>query len=135
MPIYEYRCHSCRRKVSILWRSFSEAAAGQPVCPHCGGRDLTRLVSKVAVLRSEESRLDDLADPSTLGDLDENDPKSIARWMRKMSRETGEELGDELNEVVDRLEAGESPEEIEKAMPELGSDDAADDATGSDLGE
>ena len=135
MPIYEYRCHSCRRKVSILWRSFSEAAAGQPVCPHCGGRDLTRLVSKVAVLRSEESRLDDLADPSTLGDLDENDPKSIARWMRKMSRETGEELGDELNEVVDRLEAGESPEEIEKAMPELGSGDAADDATGSDLGE
>jgi putative FmdB family regulatory protein len=135
MPIYEYRCHSCRRKVSILWRSFSEAAAGQPVCPHCGGRDLTRLVSKVAVLRSEESRLDDLADPSSLGDLDENDPKSIARWMRKMSRETGEELGDELNEVVDRLEAGESPEEIEKAMPELGSDDAADDATGSDLGE
>jgi hypothetical protein len=121
--------------VSILWRSFSEAAAGQPVCPHCGGRDLTRLVSKVAVLRSEESRLDDLADPSSLGDLDENDPKSIARWMRKMSRETGEELGDELNEVVDRLEAGESPEEIEKAMPELGSDDAADDATGSDLGE
>jgi putative FmdB family regulatory protein len=135
MPIYEYRCHSCRRKVSILWRSFSEAAAGQPVCPHCGGRDLTRLVSKVAVLRSEESRLDDLADPSSLGDLDENDPKSIARWMRKMSRETGEELGDELNEVVDRLEAGESPEEIEKAMPELGSGDAADDATGSDLGE
>lgn len=135
MPIYEYRCHSCRRRVSILWRSFSEAAAGQPICPHCGGRELTRLVSKVAVLRSEESRLDDLADPSSLGDLDENDPKSIARWMRKMSRETGEDLGDELNEVVERLEAGESPEEIEKTMPELAGDDATGDTTSDELGE
>jgi putative FmdB family regulatory protein len=135
MPIYEYRCHRCRRRVSILWRSFSEAATGQPVCPHCGGRELTRLVSKVAVLRSEESRLDDLADPSSLGDLDENDPQSIARWMRKMSRETGEDLGDELNEVVERLEAGESPEEIEKSMPELAGSDTTDDATGDELGE
>lgn len=129
MPIYEYRCLSCRRRVSILWRTFAEAANGQPVCPRCGGRELTRLVSKVAVLKSEESRLDDLSDPSSLGDLDENDPKSIARWMRKMSRKMGEDLGDELDEVVDRLEAGESPEEIEKTMPELSGDDTADSAS------
>jgi len=72
------------------------------------------------VLRSEESRLEDLADPSNLAGLDENDPKSMARWMRKMSREIGEDLGPEFDEVVDRLEAGESPEEIEAAMPDLG---------------
>jgi len=70
-------------------------------------------------LRSEESRLDDLADPSSLGGLDENDPKSLARFMRKMAGETGEDLGPEFEEVVGRLEAGEDPESIEQSMPDL----------------
>jgi putative FmdB family regulatory protein len=119
MPIYEYRCLDCRRRVSILWRSFAEAEAGEPVCPHCGGTDLTRLVSRVRVVRSEESRLEDLADPSFLSDFDENDPRSMARLMRRMADEVGEDLGPEFEEVVGRLEAGESPEEIEESMPDL----------------
>jgi hypothetical protein len=64
--------------------------------------------------------LDDLADPSSLAGLDESDPKSMARWMRKMSREMGEDLGPEFDEVVDRLESGQSPEDIEESMPDLG---------------
>lgn len=123
MPIYEYRCNGCRRRVSVFWRSFSDITSGQPRCPRCDGTDLTRLISRVAVLKSEESRLEDLADPSSLTGLDENDPKSIGRWMRKMSAEMGEDLGDEFSEVVDRLEAGESPEDIEAAMPDLGGAD------------
>ncbi|NOZ29056.1 MAG: zinc ribbon domain-containing protein [Chloroflexi bacterium] len=133
MPIYEYRCHHCGRRVSLLWRSFSEAERGNPKCPRCGSRDLTRLVSRVNTLRSEESRLEDLADPDFLGDLDENDPRSIGRWMRKMSQELGEDLGDEFNEVVERLEAGESPEEIEKEMPDLAGG-GGDWDSGSDFG-
>jgi putative FmdB family regulatory protein len=126
MPIYEYRCHDCRRRVSIWWRTFSEAETGTARCPRCGGEQLTRLVSKVRVLRSEESRMEDLADPANLGDLDENDPRSIARWMRKMGDEVGEDIGPEFEEVVDRLEAGESPEEIERTMPDLAGDGGAD---------
>ena len=86
MPIYEYRCQDCRRRVSIFFRSFSDVE-GEPACPRCGGHNLTRLISRVAVVRSEDSRLDDLSDPSMLDGLDEDDPKSIARWMRKMSAE------------------------------------------------
>ncbi|HIE38891.1 MAG TPA: zinc ribbon domain-containing protein [Anaerolineales bacterium] len=119
MPIYEYRCLDCRRRVSILWRSFSEAEGEEPVCPHCGGTNLTRLVSRVRVVRSEGSRLEDLADSSFLSDFDENDPRSMARLMRRMADEVGEGLGPEFEEVVDRLEAGQSPEEIEKEMPDL----------------
>jgi putative FmdB family regulatory protein len=119
MPIYEYRCHDCRRRVNLFYRSFA-AIQDEPTCPRCGGINLTRLISRVAVVRSEESRLDDLADPSMLGDLDENDPKSMARWMRKMSAEAGEEMPSEFDEVIDRLEAGQSPEEIEESMPDLG---------------
>lgn len=119
MPIYEYTCHDCRRRVSLLWRSFADAQQREASCPRCGGHHLTRLISRVAVLRSEENRMDDLADPSSLGDLDENDPKSLARFMRKMATETGEDLGPEFEEVVGRLEAGEDPEAIEKSMPDL----------------
>ncbi|MCB0252439.1 MAG: zinc ribbon domain-containing protein [Anaerolineae bacterium] len=120
MPIYEYRCADCRRRVSVWWRTFSDAETGEPVCPRCGGTQLSRLVSRVAVLRSEESRLDDMADPSAFGDLDEDDPRSIGRWMRRMSAETGEPLDGEFSEVIDRLESGESPESIERSMPDLG---------------
>ncbi len=127
MPIYEYVCHDCKRRVSLLWRSFTDAQEREAICPRCGGAHLTRLISRVAVLRSEESRLDDLADPSSMGDLDENDPKSLARFMRKMASETGEDLGPEFEEVVGRLEAGEDPESIEQTMPELGSAPASDD--------
>jgi len=129
MPIYEYTCHDCRRRVSLLWRSFADAESREAVCPRCSGSHLTRLVSRVSVIRSEESRLDSLADPGALDGLDENDPKSLARFMRKMAGETGEDLGPEFEEVVDRLEAGEDPESIEQSMPEL-----ADGAGGMGMG-
>jgi putative FmdB family regulatory protein len=123
VPVYEYRCHDCRRRVSIFWRTFSDVDTESVNCPRCGGTRLTRLISRVRMIRSEESRLDDLADPSGLPDLDENDPKSLGRWMRKMRTEIGDEVGEDLgpefDEVVGRLESGEDPESIEKSMPEL----------------
>lgn len=120
MPIYEYGCYDCRKRFSLFFRSFAAVEKEPPVCPLCQGTNLKRLMSKVAFVRSEESRLEDLADPSNLAGLDEDDPKSMARWLRKMGNEVGEDLGDEFNEVVDRLEAGEDPEAIEKSLPDLG---------------
>jgi putative FmdB family regulatory protein len=108
MPIYEYRCAGCRRKVTVLTLRVSEQV--DPVCEHCGSRDLTRLMSRFAMVRSEDARLDDLADPSSLSGLDENDPKSMARWMRKMGKELGED-STELDEMADELEAGGAAED------------------------
>ena len=135
MPIYEYRCGNCKRRVSIFFRSFS--AVGDARCPNCNSADLTRLVSKVASLKSEDARLESLSDPSNFGDVDENDPKSLARFMRKMGGEMGEEMGPEFGEMVDRLEAGESPEEIEKSMPGLGGEAGGPgmEGNGGDFGE
>src|SRR5438552_3596878 len=87
MPIYEYRCGDCGRKTTVLTLRASEKVDAK--CERCGGGKLTRLMSRFALLRSEDDRLDDLADPSSLGNLDENDPKSMARWMRKMGKERG----------------------------------------------
>jgi len=104
MPIYEYRCTDCQRKVSVLTLRVSESV--DPVCDRCGSRKLTRLMSRFALVRSEGSRIDDLSDPSSLSGVDENDPKSMARWMRKMGKELGEDAGEDFDQMVDELEAG-----------------------------
>ncbi|HJU12176.1 MAG TPA: zinc ribbon domain-containing protein [Candidatus Binataceae bacterium] len=105
MPIYEYECEKCRRKSSILTMRVSEKI--DPVCSHCGSTEMSRLMSRFAMPRSEEARLDAMADPSKLGDFDENDPKSVARVMRRMGSEMGDEFaGPEFDEAVDELEHG-----------------------------
>ena len=131
MPIYEYRCQDCGRKLSVFWRSRADVKT--PICRRCGSSNMARLVSRVRVIRSQEDHMEDLSDEAMLADLDENDPRSLGRWMRKMSRETGEDLGPEFDEVVGRLEAGEDPDEIEKSMPELGDMGGSDFAGGSEF--
>jgi hypothetical protein len=58
-------------------------------------------MSRFATIRSEEDRLDSLADPSSLGDLNEDDPRSVARWMKKMGSEMGEDMGDDVEAAMD----------------------------------
>jgi putative FmdB family regulatory protein len=101
MPIYEYRCTACRRKVTVLTMRVSEAV--DPICEHCGSRDLTRLLSRFAMVRSEGARLDDLTSDAALGDVDESDPKSMARWMKKMGNELGEDLGEDFDAMTDEM--------------------------------
>lgn len=108
MPIYEYHCPTCGLRQSILSRTYSAPEA--PRCRRCGGTGLRKLVSSFYAPKSEEDVLDRLADPSRMGDVDENDPRSVAQWARRMARESGEDLGAEFDEMVDRLEAGEMPE-------------------------
>jgi putative FmdB family regulatory protein len=105
VPLYEYRCSRCRGRKTILTLRVGEAVDVR--CPRCGTPTLERQMSRFALPRSEEARLDALADPSRLGDLDEQDPKSMARWMRRMGGELGDELGgDELDGMVDQIESG-----------------------------
>ena len=114
MPIYEYRCNQCRKKVSILTLRISEKVDER--CEHCGSTNLSRLASRFAMSRSEESRLDSLADPTNLAGLDESNPRSMARWMRKMGKEMGEEFGGEdFDQMVDEMESGKTPEGDEGA--------------------
>jgi putative FmdB family regulatory protein len=105
MPIYEYRCTACKRKTTVLTLRVSESVA--PECSHCKGRHLERLMSRFATVKSEDARLDALADPAALGDVDERDPRSMARWMRKMGKEMGEDVaGADFDEMVDQMESG-----------------------------
>jgi putative FmdB family regulatory protein len=113
MPIYEYQCGDCRRRVSLLVMRISDPEA--PRCPRCGGERLTRLLSRFATLRSEDDRLQSLADPGQLGDLDENNPRSVARWMKKMGSELGEDVGEDWDEMVDEAVEDEADTEADRA--------------------
>ena len=99
MPIYEYECQGCRRRLSLLVRSF--ASASTPRCPRCGSAELARLMSRFATVKSEDARLESLADPSRYGDLDEDDPGSVARFMKRMGQEMGEDLGEDLDAAME----------------------------------
>lgn len=132
MPLYDYRCQACHNRVSIQ-QSYAEYGRTPVNCPVCGSSKLTRIIGRVRIAKSEDRRLDDMSDPSFLGDVDENDPKSLARAMKKMGQEMGEDLPPEFGEITDRLEAGEDPESIEKSMPGLGEGmDGGMDAGGDD---
>ncbi len=126
MPIYEYYCADCRKRVNVFFRTMSEASDEAARCPNCEGVHLRRLVSRVAMLKSEESRMDNLADPALMSGLESEDPCAMASFMRRMSGEMGEPLDPEMNEVLDRLEAGESPESIDAAFPDMGGDAGMD---------
>jgi putative FmdB family regulatory protein len=109
MPIYEYRCSDCGKRPSLFFRSFDRVEAS-PACPECGGRHLNRLISRTAQVLSEESRLDRL-DESSLGDVDENDPKSMARWAKTMGQQMGdEEMGADFDQAVDEM--GDAPGDV-----------------------
>jgi putative FmdB family regulatory protein len=108
VPIYEFRCDACSRRTSVFVRTATAGVTG--VCQHCGSGELSRLFSRVAVHRSSNGDSGGF-DESSLGDVDENDPRSVAKWVRKMSREMGEPLDSSMEADLERMEAGEMPDD------------------------
>ena len=132
MPVYTYECQHCERRFSLRltyaeYSAYEEAKSAELRCKFCDSEQVHRVIGRIRVARSEESRLDSLADPANLDGLDD-DPKTLGRMMRQMSSEMGEDMGPEFDEVIDRLESGQSPEEIEESLPGL-----ADDFGGGDF--
>lgn len=119
MPIYEYECAKCHRRTSVLTTRVSEKV--DPACRHCGSQELDRLMSRFAMVRSEDERMESLADPANFGDFDENDPKSVARAMRRLGKEMGDEFSaDDFDEALEEMKSGGFE------------DDGGEDSSGSD---
>lgn len=135
MPIYEYQCDQCRRILNFLVRNV--ATHKPPVCPKCGSPRMSRALSRFAAPKGGKQAA---ADPTAGGPppgggadippgmeqllseaegMDQNDPRAMGRFMRKMAAESGEPLPPEMNEVVRRLESGEDPEKIEAQMGDM----------------
>jgi len=120
MPIYEYRCAACKRKVSVFVKRIG--AEEGIACPRCGSHELERLWSRFALARSEEDRLERLAEPAALGDVDENDPKSLARFMKRMGKELGEDAGEDFDQMMEEMEGAKEAEGGAEGGEEAGPD-------------
>ncbi|HEU5087822.1 MAG TPA: zinc ribbon domain-containing protein [Roseiflexaceae bacterium] len=121
MPIYEYLCPACNGRFQKLVQGFNDPPG--LACPRCANTEVRRAISRVAVLKSDEARADSLADPAMFSGLDENDPRSIARWAKKLGKELGEEAGEDWDEMVDEM--------LEEELGAEGEDEPGDEDSGA----
>lgn len=101
MPIYEYICPACNGQFQKLVHGFRDPAG--LACPRCGNTEVRRAISRFATLKSEDDRIESLADPANFMGLDESDPRSIARWAKRLGKELGEDAGEDWDEMVDQM--------------------------------
>jgi len=125
MPTYDFICNTCEKRFDVFM-TFSEYGKKPVPCAHCGSDKVRRRMTRLRIAKSEEGRMESMADDFSGMQGLEEDPKALGRMMRKMGGQMGEDLPPEFDDVVDRLEAGQSPEEIESSIPDLGAGDAGD---------
>ncbi len=119
MPTYDFICNTCNQRFDVFM-TFSEYGKKPVSCTHCKSKNVRRRMTRVRIAKSDDSRMDNMADGFSGLEGLEDDPRAMGQMMRKMGKQMGEDLPPEFNEVVDRLESGQSPEEIESALPDLG---------------
>lgn len=126
MPVYNYRCQECRKKFEHRL-TYAEYDTFLPICPACGSKNIQRIIHPVRVATNDIARLSQMADPGNMAAL-EDDPRRLGKMMKDMREQVGaDDLPGEFDEVVDRLEKGQTPDEIENDLPELGSSPDVDD--------
>lgn len=128
MPTYDFICQLCKKPFS-QFISFSEYGKAAISCPACGSAKIQRRIGRIRIARSGSSSLEDLSDDPAALDRMEEDPRAMAHMLKGMRSEMGEETPPEMDEIVDRLDKGQSVDEIEASMPDMGetgSDDISD---------
>ena len=126
MPTYDFICNSCEQRFDVFM-TFNEYGTKAVHCTHCNSDNVRRRMTKVRIAKSEDSRMETMAENFSGFESMEEDPKALGEMMRKMGNTMGEDLPPEFDEVVDRLESGQSAEEIESALPDLGENISVDD--------
>jgi putative FmdB family regulatory protein len=109
MPLYEYWCQQCQRKLVLYSRTFSDAL---PSCPRCGNDTLRRLLSTFSVRSKTYKDVyeDILSDSQLTRGMMADDPSALAEWNRRMSQ--GEEVAPEYEDMIGRMDKGEMPSEL-----------------------
>ena len=111
MPIYEYTCAGCGRLTSVFTKSID--AKVKATCSHCGGRKLSRALSRFAYHKSGQRVLEEYgAEPRSLEDY--KDPRQIGRWAERKFQEYGMELPEQAREMIDAAREGEYPSPVDE---------------------
>lgn len=133
MPIYEYYCPENHTIYQFYAKTLAQGQT-VPRCPDNPKFRLRKALSIFAISSGEraEPAATEPTGPGGEGDarmeaamgamekefsqVDENDPKAMARMMRKMSELTGDKIDGEMEEVVRKLEEGADPDSLEEQM-------------------
>ncbi len=135
MPIYEFYCDQC----NVIFNFYSSRVDTRtaPDCPRCNKKELSRQISSFATIGKAKEEGEDTfagldeakmesAFESLMSDaehVNEDDPRQMASLMRKFTSKTGIQFGDAMEEAISRMEAGEDPDQVEKEMGDLLTDD------------
>lgn len=137
MPIYEYYCPENHTIYQFYAKTLAQGKT-TPKCPHNSAFRMQKIVSAFAVTSggrsddppttpagadaggdpAEDARMDAAmgAMEKEFANIDENDPRAMARMMRRMSELTGEKIDGEMEEVVRKLEEGADPDALEERL-------------------
>jgi putative FmdB family regulatory protein len=111
MPVYEYRCNTCGRKLNLFYKTYKDYDAAEKRCTHCGSAALTRLISRVAVAKPSRSYAN-MSSDEMLSVLEGGDPREVGRMMHELGQD--EAIDDPaFQEMTRRLMKGEDPDKIE----------------------
>jgi len=98
MPVYEYRCADCGKKFQSLVGVVADPSDEK--CPHCGSAKTTKLISRFARYRSEDDRIDEIADRmESMGEPDS--PSQMRDTLREMGKAMDEDVADEMEEMLE----------------------------------
>ncbi|MEQ1934347.1 MAG: zinc ribbon domain-containing protein [Fimbriimonadaceae bacterium] len=98
MPIFEFRCQDCQTKFQTLVGMV--AGADEVVCPKCGGKRSDKLVSRFIRGRTEDDRVDEMADHLELMGEPES-PTAMREMMKEMGKGMEEDLSDEMEQMFE----------------------------------
>lgn len=134
MPIYEYYCPDNHTVYQFYAKTLAQGSK-TPKCPDNSSYRMQKVLSTFAVTSGAKTSDADAAPPAAagaepdarmeaamgalekeFGNVDENDPRAMARMMRRMSDLTGEKIEGEMEEVVRKLEEGVDPDTLEEQL-------------------
>ena len=101
MPIFEYECQSCQGQFQTLVMKAEEEK--NLACPHCGGHNLNRLISRVTYQQSEKDRLTNYNSTSPQSDSFYTDSRNIGLHAKKRAQEMGVDLGSGFEAKLEKL--------------------------------
>ncbi len=98
MPVYEYRCAQCGKRFSALVGMTAEPDDSR--CPHCQSLDTSKLISRPGRFRSEDARIDEIADRmESMGEPDS--PTEMREAMREMGKALDDDMSEEMEELFE----------------------------------
>lgn len=119
MPKYDYRCDDTGKYFEVEFKTYKEYDEASIVSPFTGNENVTRIIRRVGIVSSESTRWDriEAGDESALEELENADPRTLGRTLRHLGGRVEDDMGSEFQEVVERLESGQGPDDIEREMP------------------